>query len=261
MKTPIRGTRYHYHDHGEGIPIVWIHGFPLTSEMFRSQFAIPGFRHIAPDLPGFGQTEASSAQSIDDYAGDIVALVDQLPADRAIFAGFSMGGYIAMGVCRVAEERVAGLILIDTKETGDTDEGRAGRAAMIESVERRGPIAAIDAMLPKMLTRGSFDAAAPVVREAKAIMGEASSAGVINALRAMAARPDSTEVLRALSVPALLVVGEEDSITPPADAQRMASLLRGATVARIPRAAHLANMERTVEFNRAVATFLTKHFA
>lgn len=261
MKTPIRGTRYNYLDQGEGIPIVWIHGFPLTSEMFRSQFTIPGFRHIAPDLPGFGQTETPGAQSIDDYAGDIVAIVDQLPAERAIFAGFSMGGYIAMGVCRVAAERVAGLILIGTKETSDTPEGLAGRSAMIESVEKRGPIAAIDAMLPKMLTRESFDAAAPVVREAKAIMGEASSAGVINSLRAMAARPDSTEVLRTLSVPALVVVGEQDPIISSADTDRMASLMRGAAVARIPRAAHLANMERSGDFNRAVANFLQMHFA
>jgi pimeloyl-ACP methyl ester carboxylesterase len=261
MKTPIRGTRYHYHDHGEGMPVVWIHGFPLTSEIFRGQFAIPGFRHIAPDLPGFGQTEVGGVQSIDDYARDIVALVEQLPAERAVFAGFSMGGYIAMAVCRVAPERVAGLILIDTRETPDTEEGRAGRAAMIDSVEKRGPVAAADAMLPKMFTRASFDLAHPIVRETKAIMSDVSNPGVINALRAMSARPDSTGVLKTLAVPALVVVGDEDPITPPADAERMASLMRGATLTRIPRAAHLSNLERPVEFNRAVESFLKQHFA
>jgi pimeloyl-ACP methyl ester carboxylesterase len=116
-------------------------------------------------------------------------------------------------------------------------------------------------MLPKMFTRASFDLAHPIVRETKAIMSDVSNPGVINALRAMAARPDSTGVLKSLAVPALVVVGEEDPITPPADAERMASLMRGATLTRIPRAAHLSNLERPVEFNRAVESFLKQHFA
>lgn len=260
MKVGIHGTRYHYHDHGEGFPIVWIHGFPLTSEMFRAQFAIPGFRHIAPDLPGFGETEPAGMQSIDEYASDVVAIVEQLPAPRAIFAGFSMGGYIAMAVARLFPEKVSGLIFLDTRETADTEEGRAGRFKMIEDVEKRGPVAAIDAMLPKMLTRAAFDSESPSVREVKAIMGEASSAGITDALRAMAARPDSTDVLRGVTAPTLFIVGAEDLITPPADAQRMASLVRQGTVAQIPRAAHLSNVERPVEVNRAIEEFLGTHF-
>jgi pimeloyl-ACP methyl ester carboxylesterase len=239
-----------FYDEGSGTPILWIHGFPLSSAVFEEQTRIAGARHIRPDLRGFGRTPPKRPMSMADYAGDLIELLDHLRIDRAVVAGLSMGGYIAMELVRRAPDRCSALILIDTRETPDNEEGRKGRSKTAADVEQKGTGVVIDAMLPKMVVA---DSAKPRARE---VMESASKEGVIAALEAMATRPDSTATLRSLRVPALITVGERDAITPVADAQRMAALIPGARVVVIPDSAHLANLEKADEFNRAVSEFL-----
>lgn len=230
--------------------IVWIHGFPLSSRVFSKQNVLPGF---APDLPGFGTAEPPAGEmTMDDYARHVLAAMDARKIDKAFLAGLSMGGYICFAMARLAPERMKGLILIDTRETPDTAEARKGRNETIEKVKAQGVSVVVDAMLPKMLTAS---APAALVNEARQIMMASSPAGVTTALRAMAERPDSTDTLRAITVPTLIVVGDADTITPPADAQRMASLAPHATLVTIRGAAHLSNMEQPDPFNKAVESF------
>jgi pimeloyl-ACP methyl ester carboxylesterase len=239
-------------DLGTGTPILWIHGFPLSSAIFEDQLAIEGVRHIMPDLPGFGQSRSTGGDvSIDDYAKMMIDLLDHRGIDRAVVAGLSMGGYIA----RLAPERLRGLILIDTRETPDDDTARAGRFSSIEKVKREGTSAVVEAMLPKMIVPEAPDALRQRVRT---IMESTSPDGVTAALRAMAVRHDSSSVLRGLSVPALVVVGERDPITPPSDAQRMAAAIPHAKLVQIANAAHLSNMEHPEEFNKAVRGFVSR---
>ena len=224
------------------LPIVWIHGFPLSSAVFAPQAPLGG---SFPDLPGFGNAAPPSGElTMDDYARSILKSAPQ----RAIFAGLSMGGYIVFAIARLAPGRVGGLILIDTRETPDTEEARKGRFDTIAKVEREGVQAVADAMLPKMV---KSEALKGRVRE---IMMSSSKEGVIAALRAMANRPDSSSLLPTLRVPTLIVVGEEDAITPPADAERMAKAIPGATLVCLPNAAHLSNFEQAEAFNTAVTT-------
>lgn len=238
-----------YTDEGGGPPLVWIHGFPLSSRVFQEQRAIAGARHIVPDLPGFGRTPPAPIESIDDYAREVLALLDQLSIERAIFAGLSMGGYICFAIARMALARMDGLILIDTKETADTPEARRGRYETIEKVKEKGVSVVVDSMLPKMLTPA---APAGLVDAVRTMMSGSSPEGVIAALRAMAERPDS----KLPDVPTLIAVGARDAITPPSDAERMAKALERATLVTIPAAAHLSNMEKPHEFNEAVERFL-----
>jgi 3-oxoadipate enol-lactonase len=243
-------------DLGEGTPILWIHAYPLSSEIFESQLGIKGVRHIMPDLPGFGQSRAPvGAMSMDDYARVILDLLDHRGIDRAIFAGVSMGGYVCFAAHRLAPERFAGLMLIDTRETPDDAKARLARLDSIEKVKAQGLQPVIDVMLPKMLTS---EAPRELVEKVRTIMSSSSKEGVIAALGALATRPDSTDTLRKVSVPTLIVVGEEDSITPPADAERMSRLNPHASLVRLAHAAHLANFERPDEFNRAVGAFVSK---
>jgi 3-oxoadipate enol-lactonase len=223
-------------------PILWIHGFPLTSAIFEKQLLIDGVQHVAPDLP-------NHATSVDDYARFVVEELDRRGIERATFAGFSMGGYVAFAAWRLFRERVAGLILIDTRETADTEEGRKGRLDSIEKIKAQGTAPIIEAMLPKMLTPNAPPAMRKRVRE---IMESVSAEAAIAALRAMASRPDSSELLPGIDVPALIVVGEEDTITPVADAERMASKIRGARLVKIPNAAHMSNYEQSEIFNAAI---------
>lgn len=241
-------------DLGEGTAILWIHGFPLASSIYEHQLAIRGVRHVMPDLPGFGQSRPQGTDvSIDDYARMCVDLLDHRGIDRAVFAGLSMGGYICFAVARLAPQRMRGLILIDTRETADTDEARKGRYESIEKVKKEGVRPIVDAMLPKMLTPDAPPEMRDRIRE---IMSSSSPEGVTAALRAMATRPDSTPLLGEIRVPALVIVGEQDTITPPTDAERMAAAIAGARLVRIDGAAHLSNYEKAAEVNRAISTFV-----
>lgn len=247
-------------DKGTGPAIVWIHGFPLSSAVFEPQLAITGHRHVAPDLPGFGESPFDPAlpATIDAYADSVAAHVRALGIERAALAGLSMGGYIVFSMLRRHPALASSVLLIGTREKADSDEGRAGRATMAEAVLRDGPGYAADQMFPKMLTAETLavsDWRAATVRRA---MASAGVDGVVAALTAMASRPDSTTTLRDAKVPVLAIAGERDTIAPPADAERMASLAVDGAHVVIPGAAHLSNVEHPAEFNRAVLAFLAR---
>ena len=235
--------------------IAWIHGFPLSSAMFDKQHDIEAVQHLVPDLPGFGGTPAPVRGEItmDQYARRVLTELDRRGIARATFAGFSMGGYIALAIARIAPHRMDGLILIDTRETADTPEARQGRYDTIEKVRAEGIASVVESMLPKMLSANAPQEMRDRVRE---IMNSSSPEGVMAALEVMAERRDSTAVLPTLEVPTLIVVGAEDPITPPADAERMAAAIPNAKLVKIAGAAHLSNFEKADEFNGAVRDFL-----
>jgi 3-oxoadipate enol-lactonase len=241
-------------DLGEGTPVLWLHGYPHAASIYENQLAIRRVRHVMPDLPGFGQSRPMGGDvSIDAYAHLCIELLDHRGIDRAVIAGLSMGGYIALALARLAPNRLRALILIDTRETADSDDARKARYDSIAKVQQSGVRPIVDAMLPKMLTPD----APPEMRErVREIMSSASPEGAIAALRAMATRPDSSPLLANIDVPTLVLVGEEDSITPPSDAERMAAAIRGARLVRIAGAAHLSNYEQPTELNLAVSTFV-----
>lgn len=225
--------------------ILWLHGFPLTSAIFAKQLSIGGVKHVMPDLP--------PRESMDDYARFAVDQLDARGIEKATFAGLSMGGYICFAAMRLFPERVSGLILIDTRETADTDEARKGRYEMIEKAQREGVEPIVESMLPKMLTAAAPEDMREFVRE---VMMSASRELVIASLRAMAARPDSSALLPSIDVPTLIVVGEEDTVTPPADAERMAAAIPNARLVKLAGAAHLSNVEEADAFNAAIGSAL-----
>lgn len=197
-----------------------------------------------PDLP--------PRDSMDDYAKFAVEQLDARGIEKATFAGLSMGSYICFAALRLFPERVSGLILIDTRETADTDEARKQRYEMIDKAQREGTAPIVESMLPKMLTADAPDDMREYVRE---VMMSASREYVIAALRAMASRPDSSPLLPGIRVPTLIAVGEQDPITPPRDAERMAAAIPAARLLNLEGAAHLSNVERSDELNAAVAGF------
>ncbi|MFZ2493270.1 MAG: alpha/beta fold hydrolase [Thermoanaerobaculia bacterium] len=247
----------HVIDAGSGVPVLWIHGFPLSSRIFLPQLVIHHAQHLVPDLPGFGQTAPAAGEgSLDAYAKFALDLLDEWEIDRAIVGGLSMGGYIALAIARIAPERLRGLMLIDTRELADSPEARKGRYETIEKVRAANSVRpVVDGMLPKMF--GSSPSA-DLVEEVTDIMMSSSTDGVIAALQAMAGRADASSVLPKISVPTLIVVGEEDKITPPSDAERMAAAIPNAQLVKLPEAGHLSNMEQAEEFNAAVSKFLER---
>jgi pimeloyl-ACP methyl ester carboxylesterase len=225
--------------------------------MWEQQIAQFAQRHrvIAPDLRGLGASaRGSGAGSLDQHADDIAALLDQLGLDSVTVVGLSMGGYISFALWRRHRARIAALILADTRAGADSEEGKQGREKNAKLAEEQGPGAIADQMLPKLL---SPNAPAALRDDVRRIIESNDRVGIAAALRAMAARPDSTPLLASIDVPALVIVGVEDALTPPSEAQAMYDAIPGCRIAEIPGAGHLANLEAPAAFNTAIDEFLS----
>ncbi|HZG55685.1 alpha/beta fold hydrolase [Paenibacillus sp.] len=238
----------------EETTILLLHGFPFGPEMWsrqRATFAAKGCRVVAPDL----RLETSPA-TMDDMAAEAVAALDAAGARQAVVVGFSMGGYVAFALLERYPERVAGLALVDTRAEADGEEGKAGRRKLAAEALERGPQAAVDAMLGKLLSPATRERRPDVAEEAKRIMLSTSGKAIAAAALGMAERPDRTAMLSGIRVPTLVVVGEDDAITPPALARGLADAIPGAALRVLPEAGHLAVMERPEAFDEALAAWL-----
>lgn len=244
--------------------LVLIHAFPMSADMWLPQLArVPlGWRFIAPDLRGFRgmglayEDAQLSNASVDDYAGDILELMDHLDLKRAAIAGLSMGGYVAMALAARAPQRVSHLILADTRMTADTEAQRAGRDAMRAMVEREGPASVATQMLPKLLGASTQRDQPDLSGAVRMLIESNRTEAVAGAIGALKNRPDRTAALGAVQVPTLVICGDEDVLTPPADSEAMAATVPGAQLVMIPNAGHLSNLEQPNAFNEALRLFL-----
>src|SRR5688572_16666364 len=154
QRTTVNGRIVRYLESGVGTPLILLHAFPLNADMWRPQLERPpaGWRLIAPDLRGFGGSTIDSDEiGMDDYAHDVLLLMEDLSLQSAAIAGLSMGGYIALAMFRRAPERLAGLILADTRATADTDDGIRMRRDLLDAIRRDGLGILPDRQIPKLL--------------------------------------------------------------------------------------------------------------
>jgi pimeloyl-ACP methyl ester carboxylesterase len=240
--------------------VVLLHAFPLNARMWEGQLGLAdtGWRVIAPQLRGFdGGSGDPPASSIDDFAGDIIDLLDGLHVKQAVIGGLSMGGYVAFGLLRLAARYVQGLILADTRSQADTPEGVAGRTRQLGVVQTSGPDALLDELIPKLLGETTRQTRPAVVQIVRALAQTSSADAISGAIRALMTRPDSTPLLASIHVPTLVVVGEEDVLTPPAASEEMHRAIAGSELVRIPQAGHLSNLEQPELFSAALAAFLS----
>ena len=255
----INGINLSYTDEGRGAPVVLLHAFPQSRAMWAPQVTALSNRHrvIAPDFRGFGESDApEGAYTLDQYADDVAGLLDHLAIQRAVFVGLSMGGYTLFALYRKYAARVKGLVLADTRAQADTEEGRAGRSAMVATAREQGAGAIADLMLPKLLSPAARQTNPDLVRQVRSAIERTKVSGIAGALTAMAGRPDSVPLLAQIACPTLVVTGELDGPAPPADGRLMAERIPGARLEIIPRAGHLSNLEEPDRFNRALLDFL-----
>jgi pimeloyl-ACP methyl ester carboxylesterase len=266
----VDGVRVHYLDAGPNGPgldagtgepaLVLLHAFPLHGGMWTPQVEHLSStrRVVVPDLLGFGGSDAPDTMfryTMLGYADLVAGLLDRLGLDKVVLGGLSMGGYVALAFLRQYGERVAALILADTRASADTHEVFERRTDQQDQVARIGTTALIETLLAGLLSDHTRDHRLELVEQVRRLMDN-PPAGFIGALEAMKHRPDSTDELRAVTVPTLVVVGEDDSLSPPDVARDMQERIRGSELAVLPRAGHLSNLEAADEFNAAVAGFL-----
>jgi pimeloyl-ACP methyl ester carboxylesterase len=258
----VRDTRLAVHTSGSGIPVLLLHAFPLDHRMWHKQAPLAEHvRLVIPDQRGFGQSTGSKPESICQLAHDAVALLDALHVtDPAVICGVSMGGYVAQHVAVRYPDRVAAVVLVDTKLEADTDEAKAARADLAERVGRVGQAILADAMIPKLLATSS---------EARALAGRDEVIDLLQemitsqpvptiqaALATLASRPDMTDAMKKVTAPTLLVVGAEDVITPPTCMTAAEVVIPNSKLLEVPIAGHLVPLERPEIFNPAILEFL-----
>jgi pimeloyl-ACP methyl ester carboxylesterase len=260
-KVRIHGAELAYRDEGSGKPIVFLHAFPLNQTMWDDQVSAlaSDYRVISCDWRGFGQsTLGDGISSLETFADDVAGLLRELSLSKAVICGLSMGGYGAFAFYRKYSQMVTALILADTKAGADTEEGKKGRSEMAELARSKGPSALVEIMTPRLLGESTLKNDPNAVKRVKTMIESAQAEGIAQALTAMADRPDSTELLSQINRPTLIIVGKEDKLTPPSEAEKMNQAIAGSALELVQNCGHLPNIERPESFNRAVRGFLGK---
>jgi YbgC/YbaW family acyl-CoA thioester hydrolase len=255
----VRGVNLALEVRGEGQAVLFVHGYPFDHTIWRDQIdGLDGFRRIAPDLRGMGQSDAPDlGYGMEIYAADLAALLDALGVDQVVLCGLSMGGYIAFEFLRQWRSRVRGLVLMDTRSEADSAEARRARDATAAMARERGAEAIAEAMLPKVLAPATLSQRPDLSDRIRGMMAATPVAGIVGALAAMRDRPGSEALLPTLAdLPTLVIVGEADSLTPPDQAKAMAQAIPGARFVAIPGAGHVPPVEQPGATTRELRVFL-----
>ena len=259
MQHAINGVRLHWREAGAGDPVVFIHGFPFHSAMWNAQLAaVPeGWRFIAPDLRGFGESEAGTGKfTMDLFADDIVGLLDHLDIEQAVICGLSMGGYVAFSLVNRYPDRVRALVLASTRANADDAAAKKGRMDLAARARAEGAQPVIDAMLPKLISGNTQIQRPQVSEQLRAMMQSTAPETLAKSLEAMATRTDYRSSLDKINAAAMVVRGDQDEIIEKGNIELIARTMRGAQHEIIANVGHLPNMEAPDVFNKALHSFL-----
>ncbi|WP_119341849.1 alpha/beta fold hydrolase [Meiothermus hypogaeus] len=231
------------------VPVILLHAFPYSPAMWKEQlWVVQGHPVLVPDILGF--------ESLESAAAHVLVEMDNRGWEKAVFVGLSMGGYVIFRLWNLEPERFAGLVLADTRATSDTPEQKAARAQMALRIRQEGTGFLPEALLPGHLGGTTRTRNPALVEQVRQTLLAVDPDKTIASLKGLAERPDSVPLLPDIAIPALILVGEEDTLTPPADARQMAVQIPDSRMLIIPQAGHLANLENPKAFNTALLGFL-----
>ena len=245
-KLLINNLSLAFERHGKGIPLLLIHGFPLDHASWNP--LLPQitslFDVILPDLPGFGSSDIpDEIHTIAEMAADLAVLLDELNIQKTCLAGHSMGGYVALAFAHAYPARVLGLGLIGSQAASDTAERKAGRYSQAGQVALRGPEEVVG-MAEKLSADPVFE---PFFRE---IILRQRSAGLVNAIKAMAERPDAFGYLERFFFPVTLLHGQADSLVPVERSREMKKRIPAVELVELPGVGHSPAVEAPLETAR-----------
>jgi pimeloyl-ACP methyl ester carboxylesterase len=258
MIAEIGNARIGYDDIGQGLPVVFLHAFPLNRTMWSPQTSAlaADWRCLAIDARGFGDSSATPPYDVNRHADDVTAVLDLVGVRSAVIVGISMGGYVAFALWRRSAHRVRALVLADTRAAGDTLDGRERRRDLIELARSRGAAAVAEKQVIGLLGKTTRARHPDLVRSVQMMAEQGSIDGIVGVLEALMARPDSTATLPTISVPTLVIVGDEDVLAPPKEARAMQASIPGSRLEVIAEAGHLSSVERPAAFNAVLSEFL-----
>jgi pimeloyl-ACP methyl ester carboxylesterase len=256
----ISDTTLNVVDRGSGRVILLVHGFPLDHSMWSHQIEdlSSDFRVLAPDLRGFGGSGgADEILTMARLADDLDELLDAMEIrEPVVFCGLSMGGYVAWPFFQRHRDRIRALILCDTRAGADTPDVAHGRLYLADRVLREGTLGMSEEMLRKLFADDTRQQAPATLQATFDVMKGSSPQSIAAALRGMAERADMRNLLPKIDCPVLVLCGEHDQITPPAEMEAMAAEIESATWQIIPHAGHLAPLENPTAVNQAIRSFM-----
>ena len=259
MKAQVNGITIDYRDQGSGVPVVFIHAFPLNQTMWDEQFAaLNGHcRTISLDLRGFGASEVPAGPYwMAQMASDVRSLIALLEIEHPVLVGLSMGGYVAMSYGRNFPDSARALVFADTRAAADDPDGMQRRYNMARRVEKGALAEIADEMTGTLLSPSTVRERPEVADRVRAMILSNQPQGIAAAQRGMAARPDSMKMLAEIKRPVLVIGGRRDSISPPAIAEAMHSRITQGWLRIIEDAGHLPNIEQPEAFNNALGDFI-----
>lgn len=252
-------AQLYYDSMGEGFPIVLLHPFPVHHEFWKpiANKLATRYNVILPDLRAHGRSEVGKGTAtMGKYALDLTRLLEALQIPKAVFVGVSIGGYLLFEFWRRFRERVAALVLANTRAEADTEQGRANRLKSIADSRLHGTGPFFDAQAQNLIGETTRRTRPDIVANARAMMQMMSVDGLAAIQQGMAERPDSVPTLSTINVPTLIVAGEEDTVTPIANARLMHQHVSGSRLQTIARGGHYSALEHPEEFGRVLRQFL-----
>ena len=239
------------------VPVVFLHGFPLDSSMWREQeeFFKQRCDVFSLDLPGFGDSKKVAPDSIEGFAEDVKSFLDENKIKKVVLCGFSMGGYIALAFYEKYPQFVKALVLVDTRAKDDRDAGKKLRNVAIEEAEKNGTVFFVENMPSRLLSEEGMKNPIILERVRKTIAKQRKES-IKNALIAMRDRKDRSFLLNGIEVPTLFICGERDVLTPPQEMKEMSLKVKNSRFEIIKNAAHLSNIENPAQFNALLNNFL-----
>ena len=232
--------------------VLLLHAFPVSADMWEPQLAPlaeSGYRVIAPYVYGFDTSPSRPGWSMGDYAHSLARLIKALDWERATVVGLSMGGYQAMAFYRLYPELVDSLVFCDTRANADAPQAAAARQEFRTAVMEKGAGEAAARMVPNFFATETYEANPALVEQTRQSILRQTPSEISEAMRAIAEREDSTELLTEVTCPTLIINGIGDKVTPPETAAEMHALIPGSKLELITNAGHLSNLEQPAMFN------------
>ncbi len=259
------GIELHHDVHGPstGLPVLLIHGFPYDGRMWAENataLAAAGCRVIVPDLRGMGKSPLARTATMREMADDLAELLEKLQVRQAVVVGFSMGGYVALQLANLHREKVAGLVLVNTRAQADADPAKAARRDLAAKTLKEGMGAVVAAQLAKQITKQGQEKRPELVAKVQGWMESQRPAGAAAAILGMMERPDMRGKLAGWAMPCLGISSDQDEVIPADDVMRMAQAFRGSETAIIPGAAHLTPVEQPAKFQAEVLGWLKRTY-
>lgn len=261
ITVQLNGSSICYDDLGVGLlPILFIHGFPLDKSMWQPQldFFKSSHRVIAYDIRGFGKsTTGNEKVSISLFADDLIELMDALQINRAIACGLSMGGYILLNAVNRYPERFEAIILSDTQCLADSPEAKEKRHTIIRQIVAGGLTDFAEDFVKNIFCKDSLSDKKELIEKIKKVILSTESLTITGTLSALAQRWEMCSSLKEISVPALIICGKEDTVTPPAQSQFLQCNIANSRLYSIEKAGHMSNLEQPDEFNKHITNFIS----